>query len=218
MNNTDVHYLEFDSELPSLEEISDALDKKCIRNTINTVNWERFPYMPDVEFAIGYTSREFLIKYFITEWFFKAEKTESTENVFEDSCVELFILPDDSSTYFNFEFNGIGTCLAAAGSNRFNRTLLDKNVIKTIRRKGSAGGQPVAEVKMEYSWTIVAAIPFRIFFGNVRPDFKNLKMKANFYKCGDRLTVPHYLTWNPVNTGKPDFHRPEYFGTLRFIG
>ena len=41
-------------------------------------------------------------------------------------------------------------------------------------------------------------------------------LKANFYKCGDKLSVPHYLSWNPVTTEKPDFHRPEYFGLLEF--
>ncbi|MBO7233161.1 MAG: hypothetical protein J6V16_08435, partial [Bacteroidales bacterium] len=25
---------------------------------------------------------------------------------------------------------------------------------------------------------------------------------------------PHYLSWQPINTEKPDFHRPEFFGTL----
>ncbi|MBT5542155.1 MAG: hypothetical protein HOK34_04920, partial [Gammaproteobacteria bacterium] len=27
---------------------------------------------------------------------------------------------------------------------------------------------------------------------------------------------PHYLTWNPVETSNPDFHRPEFFGKLIF--
>ena len=46
---------------------------------------------------------------------------------------------------------------------------------------------------------------------------KGKTFRANFYKCGDMLSVPHYVTWNPVGTPKPDYHRPEYFGELKFV-
>jgi hypothetical protein len=40
--------------------------------------------------------------------------------------------------------------------------------------------------------------------------------RANFYKCGDKTSHPHWLTWNPVDKPRPDFHLPQYFGTLVF--
>jgi hypothetical protein len=45
---------------------------------------------------------------------------------------------------------------------------------------------------------------------------KGKKCRANFYKCGDDLPEPHFLAWNMINTEEPDFHRPEFFGTLEF--
>ena len=42
------------------------------------------------------------------------------------------------------------------------------------------------------------------------------EIRANFYKCGDELDKPHYLSWNPINLEKPNFHCPEFFGTLFF--
>ena len=39
-------------------------------------------------------------------------------------------------------------------------------------------------------------------------------IRANFYKCGDKTAHPHYLSWSPIDTPKPDFHRPEFFGEL----
>jgi hypothetical protein len=39
-------------------------------------------------------------------------------------------------------------------------------------------------------------------------------LRANFYKCGDELQVPHFLSWNPIGVETPDFHRPEFFGKL----
>jgi hypothetical protein len=45
---------------------------------------------------------------------------------------------------------------------------------------------------------------------------KNIKCKANFYKCGDELSQPHYLSWNNIKSGKPNFHLPEFFGEINF--
>jgi hypothetical protein len=39
---------------------------------------------------------------------------------------------------------------------------------------------------------------------------------GNVYKCGDAMPQAHYLTWNPIGTSRPDYHRPEYFGYLKF--
>jgi len=37
--------------------------------------------------------------------------------------------------------------------------------------------------------------------------------RANFYKCADDSSHPHWMSWNPV--GDPlSFHRPERFGVL----
>jgi hypothetical protein len=43
-------------------------------------------------------------------------------------------------------------------------------------------------------------------------------IRANFYKCGDLTAHPHFLSWNPIDLPKPDFHRPEFFGTLTLKG
>jgi hypothetical protein len=40
------------------------------------------------------------------------------------------------------------------------------------------------------------------------------KIKANFYKCGDKTEEPHYLSWSPIDTPEPDFHVPSFFGLL----
>ena len=42
------------------------------------------------------------------------------------------------------------------------------------------------------------------------------RMKANFYKCGDKLQTPHFLSWNRIDLPSPNFHRPDFFGTLEF--
>lgn len=216
MKTVKAPFLAFESDFPNMEEVSESLDTLA-RNKIDQLNWKDFDHKPEVEFALAYTDREILLKYYVTEKYFKAEKTETNQNVFEDSCVELFISPEEDGIYYNLEFNGIGTCLMGSGTSRQDRTRTDPSTIKAIRRKASSGNRPVAEKKGRFSWTITIAIPFHVFFHHNIESLRGKTFRANLYKCGDKLMVPHYVTWNPVSTENPDFHRPEFFGSLIFI-
>lgn len=217
MKTLEVPKLEFFSDIPDLDEISARMDKEERKEYIDTLNWKDYGYKPDVSFAIAYTGREILLKYYIREKYFKAEKTQPNDMVCEDSCVEFFVSPADDGIYYNFEFNGIGTCLLGTGTGREDSTRVDPRVISKIRRKTSVGDNPVGEQKGDISWTITLAIPFEVFFRHDVKDLKGKFFSANFYKCGDMLSVPHYVTWNPVGTENPDYHRPEYFGLLKFV-
>ena len=55
-------------------------------------------------------------------------------------------------------------------------------------------------------------IPFELV--GVDPENLPEKLRATFYKCGDKTAHPHFLSWNPVGTPAPDFHRPDFFGEL----
>lgn len=217
MKTLEVKKLEFRSEYPDLDEISEKLDTLNIRNPVEELNWKGFDYKPDVKFSIAYTSNEILLKYYVTEQWFKAEKTESNQMVCEDSCVEFFVSPSDDGIYYNLEFNGIGTCLMGTGTGRENSKRAGPEIISRIRRKTSVGEKSVSEKRGEFSWTITMAIPPDVFFHHKISGLGGRTFKANFYKCGDKLSVPHYVTWNPIKTDKPDYHRPEYFGLLKFV-
>ncbi|HEX8038127.1 MAG TPA: carbohydrate-binding family 9-like protein [Chryseosolibacter sp.] len=45
----------------------------------------------------------------------------------------------------------------------------------------------------------------------------NEPVSKDFYKCGDNLPEPHFITWNDVKAPKPDFHLPEFFGRINFL-
>ena len=68
---------------------------------IDTINWKGYNYKPDVALSIAYSDHEIFLKYYITENYFKAEKTESNQMVCEDSCVEFFVSPEDDGIYYN---------------------------------------------------------------------------------------------------------------------
>lgn len=213
----EVSKLDFGTDYPGLDEISERLDSLNTRNQVDEVNWKDFSYKPDVGFTIAYTGKEILLKYYVTEDWFKAEKTESNQMVCEDSCVEFFVSPSDDRIYYNLEFNGIGTCLLGSGTGRKNSTRADPEIISRIRRKTSVGEKILSERNGEFSWTITMAIPLNVFFHHEITELKGRVFRANFYKCGDKLSVPHYVTWNPVATETPDYHRPEFFGLLKFV-
>ncbi|MDU5344496.1 MAG: carbohydrate-binding family 9-like protein, partial [Prevotella bivia] len=66
------------------------------------------------------------------------------------------------------------------------------------------------------SWELALVVPVSSFFNHKITELSGLTMKANFYKCGDKTDQPHFLSWQKVDLPKPDFHRPEFFGTIIF--
>jgi hypothetical protein len=217
MNTIEVKRLETNSEKPDLKEISDKLDALPGKWRIETINWADFNYKPEVCFSIAYSANEIFLKYYVRENFMKAEKTETNQMVCEDSCVEFFVSPEGDGIYYNLEFNPIGTCLLGTGTSRADSTRANPEIVSKIRRLASSGELPFKEKTGELEWTLTLAIPFEVFFHHKIKDLKGKTFRANFYKCGDKLSVPHYVTWNPVGTKNPDYHQPDYFGEIRFI-
>jgi hypothetical protein len=213
----EVQKLTLKSGSPALEEISARLDEQKGKLFIDTINWKRYDYKPEVAISIAYSDYEIFLKYYITENYFKAEKTDSNQMVCEDSCVEFFVSPEDDGIYYNMEFNAIGTCFLGIGTDRATNKLVKPEIISKIRRLTSAGTEPFMEKSGNCEWTITIAIPFEVFSHHQVTYLKGKIFRANFYKCGDKLSVPHYVTWNPVGTDKPDYHQPEHFGLLKFV-
>ncbi len=86
-----------------------------------------------------------------------------------------------------------------------------------IVRITSVEGLPAVTEPLDYAgglwnWRVMLVIPFEVI--GVDPDSLPEKLLGNFYKCGDLTAHPHYVTWSPVGTPGPDFHRPEFFGEL----
>lgn len=202
--------------LPDLVEVSARLDKLSPRWNIGELNWDEFNYKPMVEFVMAYSNNELFIKYYVKEKFVKADKTTDNEMVCKDSCVEFFVSPADDGYYYNFEFNAIGTCYLGHGSSRQNSSPVDTKIVGGVRRLPSIGNTPFKERKGDQEWELTVGIPLELIFGKKEPELSGKRIKANFYKCGDDLSQPHYLTWNKVQTKEPDYHRPDYFGEILF--
>lgn len=201
----------------SLSELSDLLDREGVGGALEETCWREFPYKPDVRFSVAHTGRSICLKYRVREQAIIAEKTETNSPVSEDSCVELFLGPSTDGFYYNFEWSCIGTCLVGVGTERHGRELLDAAVIDQIRRQSTLGNEPFTEKKGEFDWSLVAEIPVSVLMRHGITDLTGVEGEGNLYKCGDHLSVPHYATWQRIETPAPDYHRPEQFGRIIFL-
>ena len=138
----------------------------------------------------------------------RARYTEPLSPVWEDSCLELFFMPEGEERYLNFEINPNGCLHIGFGPDRNDRVVIYREDMKEyfdIRTRRTDDG-----------WEASYSIPLEflnIFYG----DFSfSGKLRANVYKCGDAAEHRHYLSWSPVSSDKPDFHRPQDFGEMIF--
>ena len=200
----------------SIEKAADILSKSNTFETIDVLNWSlAYGYKPETKFKIARSEDSLFIYFNVVENNVKAMYTADQDPVWQDSCVEFFCTLPGQNFYYNFEFNCIGTCLVTAREGR------DENVrpfaddqLKQIERYASLGKKPFDEKNERTAWELCVKIPFTLIGINEKklPE----KLCANFYKCGDETTVPHYVSWSPIKTENPDFHRPEFFGEVWF--
>lgn len=177
---------------------------------------QQYPYCPRAEFRIAHTSDAILLHYRVREHSVAAVAGRDNGNVWEDSCVEFFSMPADDGIYYNIECNCAGTVLVGAGRDRSCRELAPQRVLDGVLRWASMGREPFAERIGETEWEVALVIPYSTYFLHSIASLGGQAVPANFYKCGDRLQRPHFLSWNPVTASSPDFHRPECFGRLQF--
>lgn len=201
--------------LPELDNVSLSDTVKILhsdgtRQMIETLNWkDQFPYRPLTAFSIAHSGTHIYIDFFVRCNYLRAVNFENNSRVHQDSCVEFFVAPKGQTPYYNFEFNCIGTIHAAFRTDRHNGTLLSDEQLNTVRRLSSCGTRPFNELEGMFAWNLTVAIPLDII--GVTYEEKPIEMRANFYKCADETSSPHFLTWAPVSTPEPDFHRPEFF-------
>ena len=139
---------------------------------------------------------------------FRAEVREDNGSCWEDSCVEIFLKnPSNPSEYFNFETTSRGFMLAAKGASREHRETLPAEALAKIQRTkqlANVAGNLIC-------WGMTIVIPPEVFG---LENFNGVTLEGNLYKCADKSKSPHYLTAFPIDTEKPDFHRPEFFQVL----
>ncbi len=197
----------------SMNELSALLDTRT-KNKLTNIPWPQYPYLPDVEFAMAYNEAAIFIKYYVSETAVRAANTSINSRVWDDSCVEFFISFDDTSNYYNLEFNCIGTACAGYGATKNHRQIISPQLVSQIQYQSVITNR---QQDNTIHWELTIAIPKNIFCFTEPGVLKGKKCRVNFYKCGDLLPVPHFISWSNILAPEPNFHLPEFFGTLYFL-
>ena len=182
-------------------------------HSISHVNWpEEYPYKPNVNFQIAHDDKTMYLHFVVEEEFVKAQYIRANESVWEDSCVEFFISFNNKQTYFNLEFNVLGTGLIGYGSSvKSERKRLCVEQIEAVKTATS-----VVCAAGKKTWSIIWVVPVEIFQAANITSFSKINGYGNLYKCGDSLPHPHFISWNKIDNPTPNFHLPLFFGDINF--
>lgn len=141
--------------------------------------------------------------------------TERDDPVSRDDCVEVFIAPDtsDVSSYFNFEFNALGTILDRSPRSERSSTWNAEGVRVAVHIDGTLND----EEDVDRLWTTEIAIPFDSFdgFSPRLPPVDGDVWRLNLYRTGGAVNL-QYIAWSDTQTETPAFHVPERFGVVSF--
>ncbi len=206
------------SKIPvQLQDVPALLDAEGVQfSPIDTNNWAAdFPYTPKVEFRIAHTGDSIVLNYRVAEDSVRAVAADDG-NVWEDSCCEFFSVPAGDDLYYNIECNCAGQMLIGCGPERENRERATQQVLDTVKRWSSLGREPFEEKDAPSVWQLVLVVPVAAFYNHHITSLAGTTIRANFYKCGDKLRKVHFLSWNPISVARPDFHRPDFFGEVEF--
>ena len=194
----------------------------------NTIKIDQFRpegsnHRPTTEAKIIYSEKGLHIIFRVKDKYVRSVQTEFNSSVCTDSCVEFFVKPKADKGYTNFEINCGGTLLSSyiedctrtdAGFVKYK--MLTEVDAKMIDIYHSMPKTVDPELTEPTTWINQLYIPFELLekhVGKLSP-IVGQTWRANFYKCGDKTSHPHWSSWNPVP--ELNFHMPESFGTVIF--
>jgi hypothetical protein len=183
---------------------------------------------PITEAKVLYDDRGLYLHFRVRDRHVRAAYTEYQSPVCQDSCAEFFVRPREGKGYFNFEINPLGTMLLfyVTDPTRVGQTALKEYepVPPELGRQVEVHGSMArptgdGEIAGDVEWSVQYFVPFEVFehyLGPVRPAAGE-RWRANFYKCGDKTSKPHWAAWAPIGQ-ELNFHQPDTFGKLVFAG
>ena len=178
-------------------------------------------YRPQVEVKICYDDKNIYLIYRSNDQYVRCLTDKIHGPVWQDSCAEFFFAPnpEEPTSYFNLEINCGGTALMSFHKlTRENTTKISVEEIKSIQIAHSLPKIIEEEIKEPVVWTLEAALPLSLIekYSVIKQPLNGTKWRANFYKCAENNSFPHWISWNKIQNEKPAFHKPEFFGEIEF--
>lgn len=159
----------------------------------------------------------------VKDRYVRSMHTEYLSPVYKDSCVEFFVKPKQNRGYFNFEFNCGGALLCsyivdptrtAEGFRDFVK--LSEEDGKQVKIGHSMFEIVEPEITAQVTWFLEFFVPFSLLekYVGLLGKVSGQSWYANFYKCGDETSHPHWASWTPLP--EKNFHAPDSFGRITF--
>ena len=179
------------------------------------------PFKPQVQAKMMYDDSNVYVIFRVKDRFVKSTLTKFNDQVSTDSCVEFFFAPDSELPlqYFNLEINAGGTPLMYYITKPMSGlTILKDEEMEQIEIGHSLPSVVDPEITEPVTWTLEYRVPLSMLktYSNVTKPAPGVVWKANFYKTGSKTSNKNYLTWSFVDNPAPNFHLPQFFGTLKF--
>lgn len=177
-------------------------------------------HQPKAQAKVAYDDRFIYLIWKVEDQYVLARRTQHRQDVWRDSCAEFFFTPGGDPLargYFNLETNCAGVKLLE-GHIPGTKEKIKAEDFASIVTANSLKGPIDPEIDKPTTWTLEYKIPFSLLerFIQIERPGPGITWRANFYKCADQSSHPHWLTWAPVTNPKPSFHLPRYFGVLEF--
>ncbi len=178
-------------------------------------------YIPQTRAKVMYNDSNLFVIFKVQEQFVKCVMQNINDDVCSDPTVEFFFAPDakEPLKYFNLEINcgGVPLMYYVTEARKVFKPLTNKE-IESVEIFHSFPKSIEKEIPDTTTWVIEYRLPLSILkkYSKITQPQKGVVWKANFYKIAFRTTNPHFITWSFVDNPEPDFHLPQFFGTLIF--
>ena len=181
---------------------------------------ESSDHRPETTFRVLHDGTNLYVRFDVQDRYVRSVQTAYQAPVSSDSCVEFSVLPKAGKGYFNIEVNAGGTLLlyyvedptrTEQGLKRYTPVPVEWGRQVVVRSSLPAVVEP--EIAGPVLWHVRYQVPLALFEAFVGDAGRGGAVwRANFYKCGDKTSHPHWLAWSPVSA--LNFHLPECFGEL----
>ena len=197
-------------------------DNAAIAFITNFVEMKENAHTPHTTLRLLYDDDALYGKFQVKDQYVRCVAQNFQDPVCLDSCVEAFIEPAGNRGYINFEFSGSGVFLSQhiRDAKRTERGFADFDMLSLDDAAGIIAASTLPrlvepEITTPIVWELGFKIPFAVFErrGFSAPS-SGEKWRANFYKCGDKTSHPHWACWNEID--ECNFHLPRCYGNVLF--
>jgi hypothetical protein len=178
-------------------------------------------HRPEVSAKLAWDDDSLYLIFHVEDRYVRAVAKAYQYPVCRDSCVEYFFTPGAACglSYFNIEINCGGAMLFwwhPEGEKAVPVAAEDGERVEIGHTLPKIVDPEIAEPT---PWSLELRLPFAViqkYCAAASKPAPGVLWKANFHKCADATSHPHWLTWSCVDYPTPHFHRPQDFGTLMF--